>query len=140
MSIGFKGVASSSLNLYGQMTGNAMRSGLVWVNSNGNDGPTPYIPNMYGASPDVIATGNSDARPLPYPRTTIGATGETLIGGSYGTAFPASLLGSRCHMKPGRKAGLFYRGDGTYRTDRTYETGSRMTPRDRLQSAAEEIE
>ena len=94
MSIGFKGVAGPSTNLYAQVTGNVMRSGVVWVNSNGNDGPTPYIPNMYGASPDVIATGNADVRLSAAPRTTVNATGEALIGGLYGTEFPASLLGT----------------------------------------------
>ena len=94
MSIGFQGVAGPSTNLYAQMTGNVMRSGVVWVNSNGNDGPTPYIPNMYGASPDVIATGNADVRLTAAPRTTLVATNEALIGGLYATEFPQSLLGS----------------------------------------------
>lgn len=93
MSIGFKGVAGPSTNLYAQLTGNVMRSGVVWVNSNGNDGPTPYIPNMYGASPDVIATGNADVRVTSAPRTTVNATNEVLIGSLFGTTFPASLLG-----------------------------------------------
>ncbi|HYO76640.1 MAG TPA: S8 family serine peptidase, partial [Thermoanaerobaculia bacterium] len=95
MSIGFKGTAGPSTNLYAQLTGNVMRSGIVWVNSNGNDGPTPYIPNMYGASPDVIATGNSDVRITAAPRTTIAATNEALIGGLFGTPFPASLIGTQ---------------------------------------------
>ena len=94
MSIGFRGVSGPSTNLYAQMTGNVMRSGVVWVNSNGNDGPTPYIPNMYGASPDVIATGNADLRLSAAPRTTLVATGEVLIGGLFGTDFPASMLGT----------------------------------------------
>jgi minor extracellular serine protease Vpr len=93
MSIGFRGVASSSANLYAQVVENVVRTGVVWVNSNGNDGPTPYIPNMYGAAPSAIATGNADARPTSYPRTVISATGEALIGGGYGTPFPAALLG-----------------------------------------------
>lgn len=97
MSIGFKGTAGPSTNLYGQMTGNVMRSGIVWVNSNGNDGPTPYIPNMYGASPDVIATGNSDIRVTAAPRTTL-ASGEALIGGLFGTPFPASLLNAQLEV------------------------------------------
>jgi minor extracellular serine protease Vpr len=94
MSVGFKGVAGPSTNLYAQLTGNVMRSGVVWVNSNGNDGPTPYIPNMYGSSPDVIATGNADNRVTAAPRTTVSATNEVLIGGLFGTQFPQSMLGS----------------------------------------------
>lgn len=98
MSIGFKGTAGPSTNLYAQLTGNVMRSGIVWVNSNGNDGPTPYIPNMYGASPDVIATGNSDVRVTVAPRTTVAATNEALIGGLFGTPFPASLIGTQLQV------------------------------------------
>ncbi len=94
MSIGFRGVGGPSTNLYAQVTGNVMRSGIVWVNSNGNDGPTPYIPNMYGASPDVIATGNADVRTNAAPRTTVAATNEVLIGGLFGTLFPESMLGT----------------------------------------------
>jgi hypothetical protein len=56
-----------------------MRSGVVWGNSSGNDGLTPYIPNMYGASQDVIATGNADVRLSVAPCTTIAATNEALI-------------------------------------------------------------
>jgi minor extracellular serine protease Vpr len=97
MSIGFKGVAGPSTNLYAQMTGNVMRSGIVWVNSNGNDGPTPYIPNMYGASPDVIATGNADIRVTAAPRTTL-SNGEVLIGGLFGTPFPASMIGTQLEV------------------------------------------
>jgi len=98
MSVGFKGTAGPSTNLYGAMTGNVMRSGIVWVNSNGNDGPTPYIPNMYGASPDVIATGNSDIRVTAAPRTTVAATGEVLIGGLFGTQFPLSMTGTQLEV------------------------------------------
>jgi minor extracellular serine protease Vpr len=94
MSIGFQNVTGPSTNLYAQMTGNVMRSGVVWVNSNGNDGPTPYIPNMYGASPDVIATGNADVRLSVAPRTTVNATSEVLIGGLFATEFPQSMLGT----------------------------------------------
>ncbi|HYC88163.1 MAG TPA: S8 family serine peptidase, partial [Thermoanaerobaculia bacterium] len=94
MSIGFQGVTGPSTNLYAQMTGNVMRSGVVWVNSNGNDGPTPYLPNMYGASPDVIATGNADVRLAVAPRTIVNATNEALIGGLFATEFPQSLLGT----------------------------------------------
>ena len=94
MSIGFQNTTAHSSNPYAVMTGNVVSSGVVWVNSNGNDGGSgPYRPNMYGASPLVIATGNADARPLGSPRTTLVATGAVLVGGAYGVPFPASLLG-----------------------------------------------
>ncbi|HEX6159429.1 MAG TPA: S8 family serine peptidase [Thermoanaerobaculia bacterium] len=93
MSIGLQNAWGPSTNLWSAMTGNAMRSGMVWVNSNGNDGPTTYRAGMYAASPDVIAVGNADARPFDYPRTKVVATNESLTGGAYGTPFPASLLG-----------------------------------------------
>ena len=94
MSIGFQNTTAHSANPYAAMTGNVVLSGVVWVNSNGNDGASgPYRPNMYGASPLVIATGNADARPTGFPRTTIQATGQVLIGGTYGAALPAALLG-----------------------------------------------
>lgn len=93
MSIGFQNTTAHSSNPYAVMTGNVVSAGVVWVNSNGNDGGSgPYRPNMYGASPLVIATGNADARPFGSPRTTLVATGQILIGGAYGTPFPASLL------------------------------------------------
>jgi minor extracellular serine protease Vpr len=92
MSIGFQGIASSSANLYAKVVGNVVKAGVVWVNSNGNDGPTPYIPNMYGAAPEGIATGNADARGLPVPSTNVVATGETLMGGTWISIFPAALL------------------------------------------------
>lgn len=93
MSIGLQNAWGPSTNLWSAMTGNAMRSGMVWVNSNGNDGPTTYRAGMYAASPDVIAVGNADARPFDYPRTRVVATGESLVGGAYSTLFPASLIG-----------------------------------------------
>ena len=93
MSIGLQNAWGPSSNLWSAMTGNAMRSGMVWVNSNGNDGPTTYRAGMYAASPDVIAVGNSDVRPFDYPRTRIVATNEALIGGAYGTPFAASMVG-----------------------------------------------
>jgi hypothetical protein len=43
---------------------------------------------MYGASPDVIATGNADVRLSVAPCTTIAATNEGLIGGLFATEFP----------------------------------------------------
>jgi minor extracellular serine protease Vpr len=95
MSIGFANTTAHSANPYATMTGNVVLSGVVWVNSNGNDGASgPYRPNMYGASPLVIATGNADARPTGFPRTTVLATGEALVGGTYGIPFPAALLGT----------------------------------------------
>ena len=94
MSIGFQNTTAHSNNPYAMLTGNVVSSGVVWVNSNGNDGASgPYRPNMYGASPLVIATGNADARPSGFPRTTVVATGQVLIGGSFGTPFPPALLG-----------------------------------------------
>ena len=93
MSIGIQNSWGPSTNLWSAMTGNAMRSGMVWVNSNGNDGPTLYRAGMYAASADVIAVGNADARPAQYPRTTVTATNESLVGGAYGAAYPASLIG-----------------------------------------------
>ncbi|HEX6177420.1 MAG TPA: S8 family serine peptidase [Thermoanaerobaculia bacterium] len=92
MSIGIQNFHAQAINPWSEVTANAVRSGVVWVNSNGNDGPLPYKPNVYGSSPHVIATGNADARGAEYPRTMIPATGEALIGGAYGTEFPASLL------------------------------------------------
>jgi minor extracellular serine protease Vpr len=94
MSIGLTNAYGQSTNLWAEMTGNAVKAGVVWVNSNGNDGPVPYRANMYGSSPLVIATGNADVRGADYPRTTIVATGEALIGGSYGVAFSGGLLGT----------------------------------------------
>ena len=94
MSIGFQNTTAHSANPYAVMTGNVVTSGVVWVNSNGNDGGSgPYRPNMFGASPLVIATGNADARPTGFPRTTVVATGQVLVGGSFGLAFPPALLG-----------------------------------------------
>ena len=93
MSIGLLNAWGPSTNLWSAMTGNAMRSGMVWCNSNGNDGPTTYRAGMYAASPDVIAVGNADARPVNYPRTSVVATSEVLIGGSYGAPLPAWMLG-----------------------------------------------
>ena len=94
MSIGFQNTTAHSSNPYAVMTGNVVSAGVVWVNSNGNDGASgPYRPNMYGASPLVIATGNADARPTGFPRTTVVATGQVLIGGAYGAPFPPALLG-----------------------------------------------
>lgn len=93
MSIGFQNTTAHSANPFAVMTGNVVTSGVVWVNSNGNDGASgPYRPNMYGASPLGIATGNADARPTGFPRTTVVATSQVLLGGSYGAAFPPSLL------------------------------------------------
>lgn len=95
MSIGFRGIGGPSTTLYAQLTGNVMRSGVVWVNSNGNDGPTTYMANMYGASADVIAAGNSNVRITAAPRTTITATNEVLVGGLFGTNFPDSMIGTQ---------------------------------------------
>jgi minor extracellular serine protease Vpr len=94
MSIGLTNAFGQSTNLWAEMTGNAVKAGVVWVNSNGNDGPVPYRANMYGSSPLVIATGNADVRGADYPRTTIVATGESLVGGSYGMPFSGGLLGT----------------------------------------------
>jgi minor extracellular serine protease Vpr len=95
MSIGFQNTTAHSANPYATMTGNVVLSGVVWVNSNGNDGASgPYRPNMYGASPLVIATGNADARSTGFPQTTVLATGTVLVGGAYGMPFPAALLGT----------------------------------------------
>ena len=94
MSIGFQNTTAQSTNPYATITGNVVLSGVVWVNSNGNDGGSgPYRPNMYGASPLVIATGNADARPSGFPRTTIVPTNQVLLGGTFGMPFPPALLG-----------------------------------------------
>jgi minor extracellular serine protease Vpr len=95
MSIGIANTTAQSTSPYALMTGNVVLSGVVWVNSNGNDGAAgAYRPNIYGASQLVIATGNADARPTGFPRTTVLATGEILVGGSFGMAFPVELLGT----------------------------------------------
>ena len=94
MSIGITNTTAQSTSPYAAMTGNVVASGVVWVNSNGNDGASgPYRPNMYGSSPFVMAAGNADARPTGYPRTTVVATGQVLVGGAYVTPFPPELLG-----------------------------------------------
>ena len=92
MSIGIQNFHAQSVNPYSEVTANTVRAGVVWVNSNGNDGPLPYKPNVYGSSPHVIAVGNADARGFAFPRTIVNATGEALVGGGYGAVFPANLI------------------------------------------------
>ncbi len=92
MSLGLTTTYAPSTNLWGEMVSNAIRAGVVFTNSNGNNGPGVYTTGVYAASPDTIAVGNSDARVTPYPRTRL-TTGETLVGGAYGTPFPAALRG-----------------------------------------------
>jgi minor extracellular serine protease Vpr len=93
MSLGLTTTYAQSTNLWGEMVSNAVRTGVVFANSNGNNGPATYTAGVYAASPDTIAVGNSDSRAIPYPRVTLAATGESLVGGAYGVTFPASLLG-----------------------------------------------
>ena len=93
MSLGLGTTYAPSTNLWGEMVSNAVRAGVVLANSNGNNGPGVYTTGVYAASPDTIAVGNSDARAASYPRTRLTATGETLVGGAYGTPFPAALRG-----------------------------------------------
>lgn len=98
MSLGLGTTYAPSQNLWAETVSNAIRAGVVFTNSNGNNGPGTYTTGVYAASPDTIGVGNSDARAIPYPRTTLAATGESLIGGSYGTPFPASLLGTHLQV------------------------------------------
>lgn len=93
MSLGLGSTYAPSGNLWGEMVSNAIRAGVVFANSNGNNGSGVYTTGVYASSPDTIGVGNSDARAVPYPRTRLSATGESLVGGAYGTPFPASLLG-----------------------------------------------
>ncbi len=93
MSLGLGTTYAPSTNLWGEMVSNAVRAGVVLANSNGNNGPGVYTTGVYASSPDTIAVGNSDARAASYPRTRLTATGETLVGGAYGTPFPAALRG-----------------------------------------------
>jgi minor extracellular serine protease Vpr len=98
MSLGLGTTYAPAQNLWAETVSNAIRAGVVFTNSNGNNGPGTYTTGVYAASPDTIAVGNSDARAIPYPRTTLAATGESLIGGSYGTPFPASLRGTHLQV------------------------------------------
>ncbi|QRN98638.1 S8 family serine peptidase [Archangium violaceum] len=98
MSLGLGTTYAQANNLWGEMVANAVRAGVVVTNSNGNNGPGTYTTGVYAATPDTIGVGNSDARAARYPRTTLAATGEALLGGSYGTSFPASLLGTHLQV------------------------------------------
>lgn len=98
MSLGLSTTYAPSQSLWAEAVSNAIRAGVVFTNSNGNNGPGTYTTGVYAASPDTIAVGNSDARAIPYPRTTLAATGESLLGGSYGTPFPASLRGTHLQV------------------------------------------
>lgn len=92
MSLGLQNTYAQTGNLWGEVVSNAIRAGVVFANSNGNNGPTTYTTGVYAASADTIGVGNSDARAIPYPKTTVNATGEVLVGGTYGTVYPASIL------------------------------------------------
>lgn len=93
MSLGLQNTYAQTGNLWGEQVSNAIRAGVVFANSNGNNGPTTYTTGVYAASADTIGVANSDARPIPYPRTVVNATGEVLTGGSYGAIYPSSVLG-----------------------------------------------
>lgn len=94
MSLGLTTSYGPQDNPWAEMVTNAVKAGVVMANSNGNNGPAYYTVGMYAVSPDTIAVGNSDARRLPFPRTTL-STGEALVGGAYGAVFPADLLGKQ---------------------------------------------
>lgn len=94
MSLGINGVYAQSNGLWAEMIANGVEAGVVFVNSNGNNGPGYATTGVYASSPSSIGVGNADVRPIPYPRTIL-PSGEGLIGGSYGVAFPSSLLGTQ---------------------------------------------
>ncbi|MEW6522859.1 MAG: S8 family serine peptidase [Bacillota bacterium] len=93
MSLGLLDAYGPTDNPWAEMVSNAVRAGVVFTNSNGNNGPAYYTVGMYASSPHAIGVGAVDVRPIPYPRVTVVETGAVLVGGAYSVPFPAELLG-----------------------------------------------
>lgn len=81
MSLGLQDAFGPVDNPWTEMVSNAVRAGMVFTNSNGNNGPGYCTVGMYGSSPHAIGVGAVDVRPIPFPRVTVVEIGAVLVGG-----------------------------------------------------------